>query len=346
MGKTAVICGYYGRGNLGDEAILSVLLQMLPQDWQRVVISGDPRATKNLHGDGIQVCNSYDFWGIFSAMRRADYFIWGGGSLMQDATSRRSPFYYGSLMRLAQGLGLKTIAWAQGIGPLQYESSAWWAKNCLQNCSAVSVRDRKSAELLKEWGISALFAPDPVWILPAELPRGVGDLPKPRIAVCLKSHPLLDLPKLSQIAEALVLLQMATDAFILLIPFQIQQDQAVAEYLARKIPFCCVWQDNRPQSVKGLLSTVEMAIAMRLHGVIMALGAGVPCFAISYDPKVRAVMDELGLVGYDLEQMPDDHHQLHEDWLQFYVDGKPLSPEAIATLCRDVLQHQELFQRC
>ena len=37
---------------------------------------------------------------------------------MQDASSSLNPVYYGGLMLLAQMMGLKTVAWAQGIGPL------------------------------------------------------------------------------------------------------------------------------------------------------------------------------------------------------------------------------------
>ncbi|MCX5934178.1 MAG: hypothetical protein NTU99_05230 [Pseudanabaena sp. LacPavin_0818_WC45_MAG_42_6] len=30
--RRAVLCGYYGMGNGGDEALLATLLQMLPKD--------------------------------------------------------------------------------------------------------------------------------------------------------------------------------------------------------------------------------------------------------------------------------------------------------------------------
>jgi len=47
--RRAVLCGYYGMGNGGDEALLATLLQMLPQDIQPLVLSASPKVTENLH---------------------------------------------------------------------------------------------------------------------------------------------------------------------------------------------------------------------------------------------------------------------------------------------------------
>ena len=38
----AVLCGYYGKGNGGDEALLATLLQMLPAHVTPLVLSGNP----------------------------------------------------------------------------------------------------------------------------------------------------------------------------------------------------------------------------------------------------------------------------------------------------------------
>ena len=43
----AILCGYYGKGNGGDEALLATLLQMLPELVQPVVLSGNPQETRS-----------------------------------------------------------------------------------------------------------------------------------------------------------------------------------------------------------------------------------------------------------------------------------------------------------
>ena len=113
----AVLCGYYGMGNAGDEALLLSLLQMLPDFVEPIVLSGNPQATKKSYG--VTSCDRKSTFTLLKALGQSDVFIWGGGSLMQDATSMASPIYYAGLMALAQQRGLKTIAWAQGVGPLK-----------------------------------------------------------------------------------------------------------------------------------------------------------------------------------------------------------------------------------
>jgi polysaccharide pyruvyl transferase CsaB len=342
--KKAVICGYYGRGNAGDEALLAVLLQMLPSDWQAVVLTANPEKTQKLHGPRIQVVDRYHLGQLYQSLRQGDYFLWGGGSLMQDSTSWRSPVYYGGLMLLAQRMGLKTLAWAQGIGPLHSPFSQWLAQQCLASCTRISVRDSQSAELLASWGIPCLLAPDPVWCLTSQPAKGLWDLPAPRIAVALRSHPLLTPAKLRLLSTALVHLQQATSAHILLIPFQPRQDLAIAQVLQQALPHSStIWVEENPHLLKGVFRGVEMAITMRLHSLIMALGAGCRCFALSYDPKVRSVMQDLQVAGWDVSSMPEDPSQITQAWLEVYANGEPLSELQIQSLSDQAGLHAQLF---
>jgi polysaccharide pyruvyl transferase CsaB len=135
----AVLCGYYGYGNGGDEALLATLLQMLPPEVTPIVLSANPDHTRTLHG--VQACNRNHFPTVLKTLRQSQMFIWGGGSLVQDATSPLSPVYYCGLMLLAQWLGLKTIAWSQGIGPLNRPITQWLAKQAFKGCRRITVRD-------------------------------------------------------------------------------------------------------------------------------------------------------------------------------------------------------------
>jgi polysaccharide pyruvyl transferase CsaB len=339
----AVLCGYYGMGNGGDEALLASLLQMLPPQVTPIVLSGNPAQTQERYG--VESCDRWSLWQVWQALRRSQVLIWGGGSLMQDTTSRLSPWYYGGMMKLAQLMGLKTIAWAQGIGPLTRPTTTALAKQVFKACTQVSVRDRGSAALLTEWQIPFVQAPDPVWALDAISVAELWDLPAPRVAVNLRSHPDLTPDRLEYLTQALIEFQKVTQAYIVLLPFQASRDLAIAEAIQPRLPGVSkILQIEQPQQLKGVFRGVEMVIAMRLHGLIMAAAEGCRCFGLSYDPKVSQLMASLDLPGWQLTEIPLNSRQIGQTWLEFYASGVALSPEQIQALVDRALSHQTILQ--
>lgn len=338
----AILCGYYGKGNGGDEALLASLLQMLPEYVKPIVLSGNPAETRKRYQ--VESCDRSSAFRIFKALRHSDAFIWGGGSLIQDATSIASPLYYCGLMGLAQKFGLKTIAWAQGIGPLNYEFTRLLAKRCFRNCTAVSTRDGHSAGLLAEWEVPFTLAADPVWALEDTAVAGLWNLPAPRVAVILRKHPQLTTGRLHCLTRALVSFQKATETCILLLPFQPSADLKIAEYIHQAIPndsHILTLED--PRMLKGVFRGVEMAIAMRFHGLIMAAAAECRCFAISYDPKVSQLMVDLEIPGWELAEIPDDPNLISKVWIDNFANGDALSLARIEFLQERSLIHQEFL---
>ncbi len=338
----AVLCGYYGKGNGGDEALLASLLQMLPESVTPLVLSGKPGETRKRYG--VQSCDRNSPFQVLRAMRQSDVFIWGGGSLIQDVTSAASPLYYGGLMGLAQQLGLKTIAWAQGIGPLKRKLTRQVARQSFAGCAAVSVRDHASAALLGEWQIPFILAPDPVWALDSSPVKGLWDLPAPRVAVTLRSHSTLTPERLANLTHALINFQKATQTCILLVPFQGSQDLSIAESIQSQLTGPSkIFQIADPKQLKGLFRGVEMAIGMRYHSLIMAAAEECRCFALSYDPKVTQLMDELNLPGWDMAQLPEDSNLICQTWLQHYADGDSLTRDQIQSLIDRALMHRDVL---
>lgn len=348
----AVLCGYYGMGNGGDEALLATLLQMLPASVMPVVLSGNPAETAARYG--VQAVPRKQLGAVIKAFRQSDVFIWGGGSLLQDATSRQNPMYYTGLMALAQWMGLKTIAWGQGIGPLNHSLSRALGRYALGHCEAVSVRDSGSMAWLARWQVPGMQAPDPVWALESAAVEGLWDLPAPRVAVALRPHPWLTETRLDQITQALASFQKATNTCILLVPFQPAKDLPIAEYIQPRLPGPNrIYTLSDPHQLKGLFRGVEMTIGMRLHALIMAAAEGCRCFALSYDPKVSHLMTDLSLPGLDLnpqasmadpaQHWPQDAADLTQRWLETYTNGDPLSADQIQSRVDRALMHQDML---
>ncbi len=347
----AVLCGYYGMGNGGDEALLATLLQMLPETVQPLVLSGNPRETQQRYG--VPALARKHPQAIMAALRQADVLIWGGGSLLQDATSLQNPLYYTGLMILAQWLGLKTIAWGQGIGPLHHPLSRALGRYALSRCDGVSVRDSRSRAWLTRWHIDALEAADPVWAMESLTTPALGDWPEPRVAVALRPHPWLTGDRLDQLTQALISFQAATQSAMVLVPFQPSKDLAIAEYVQSHLTGpsqICSLAD--PRQLKGLFQGVHMTIGMRFHALIMAAAAGSRCFALSYDPKVMALVDALDLPGFDLDPQrqkgtygwPASPQAITQSWLETYSQGRPLSPIQIQTQVDRARLHQQMLQ--
>jgi polysaccharide pyruvyl transferase CsaB len=337
------LCGYYGMGNGGDEALLATLLHMLPAHIQPIVLSKTPAATAQRYN--VEAVDRWNFWQVLQAMRRSQVFIWGGGSLIQDSSSAISPLYYLGLMKLAQMLGLKTIAWAQGIGPIHrpwIQTLTTWA---LQQCATVSVRDRGSSDLLTRWGVAHTLAPDPVWAMESEAELPTGDRPL-TIAINLRQHHSLTPERLGLLTQTFVQLQQRTGAKILLVPFQASLDLALAQELQTQLGDQSeVVQLDDPEALRRLFEQVDVAIVMRLHALIMAAAAGCRCFALSYDPKVTQVAMSLDLPAWELGQLSEDMDYLVATLEAVVRSGKGLDMRDRQQLAEQAKQHQKLLQQ-
>ena len=338
----AVLCGYYGKGNGGDEALLVSMLEMLPPGVKPLVLSANPRQTSKSYG--VKSYDRMNSGAVVRALKESQVLILGGGSLIQDATSLRNSIYYGGLMGLARQFGLKTIAIAQGIGPVDKSLTRWIAKRAFSGCAALSVRDPASAALLAEWGINCVMAPDPVWSMSATPVPEIANIPSPKIAVTLRSHPQLTNERLDTLTQALVDFQAATGSHILLVPFQPTTDVDIAEQIRSELT------DNSqvvtlsdPKQLKGLFQGVDLAIGMRYHSLIMAAAEGCKCWAISYDPKVTKLMTEIDIPGWQLSDIPTDPATITQAWQQHLAMSTPLTTAAVQTLSEQSLIHRDLL---
>ena len=89
-----------GFANAGDDAILESIqqaIQAVSDDVSVTVLSNDPELTQKQYG--LEAIPRFRVLRVFSALRRSDALLSGGGSLLQDTTSTRSLLYYLSVIR-------------------------------------------------------------------------------------------------------------------------------------------------------------------------------------------------------------------------------------------------------
>ncbi|MGC4047933.1 MAG: polysaccharide pyruvyl transferase CsaB [Armatimonas sp.] len=276
--------GYYGFSNLGDEAVLAGIRSALATESrfdgaEFLVLSNAPEETKRLH-PGVTATDRWSWKGAWDALSGTDLFLFGGGSLLQDATSVKSVLWYFLMASLARKRAKKLLWWGQGIGPLNSPHSRRLTSILARRADIISVRDERSAELLKEIGVSGSIdlVADPAFALePAEHSQTTGTLLSLRAwpgstgnwTVPAKApQPLLYLP-----------MHLPEDKEILKPGVEVLDSKESGATIAETM---------------GRFAASELVIAMRLHALIFAARCGVPFVPISYDPKVDALAKAAG----------------------------------------------------
>lgn len=301
--KRIVISGYYGFGNVGDEAVLAgarAAFKELGVEARLTVLSADPERTMREH-PGVDAIPRMKLLPVIRALRSADLFISGGGSLFQDATSARSPYYYLGALRLAQTLKCKTMIYAQGIGPLIRPAIRCGVQRAFNKADAITVRDNGSKALLQEIGVAreVQVAADPSFLVEPDLTAAdklideAGLAGKGLIGIALRPWPGRD-EWLTNAARAIVDTCGELGAQPAFIPMQESEDTAVGEGAP------VLRHGGSPETAKGLVARCRLVVGMRLHSLIFAAGASVPFVPIAYDPKVSAFAAEAGAAGVNI----------------------------------------------
>jgi polysaccharide pyruvyl transferase CsaB len=306
-----LVSGYYGFGNVGDEAVLGAMVEGFRQDLPEseiTVLSAAPRLTAELNQVGS--VSRFDLPGILREMRKSDVVVSGGGSLFQDATSNRSFLYYIGIVWLAKLLRKKVMVFAQGFGPLRKRFNRWLARLVLNRVDLITLRDEDSLAELGKIGVKrppVRVTGDPTALLEVEDKSegrkilGLEGIPlnKPLIGVSVRSipHP----PRSEEqcfklLAEKLDSLSVDHGFLPVFLLFQCPEDMRQASRVMglMKEKSYAVFRICRPEEMLALFSQFELVVGMRLHSLIFAAMSGVPMLGLSYDPKVEAFMRFVG----------------------------------------------------
>jgi len=333
-----LIGGYYGHGNLGDESILATMVLELRARHPGVsftVVSGDPEATRARHD--VDVVHERDWPRLIDAAGSADLVVLGGGGLLHDHWgSDEATFldraHWGltacaALAFLASAFERPFMICSVGVGPLVSDEGRRLTRLIVERASAVTVRDRASADLLREIGITrtdVLIAADPVFLSGPALhsePHS-GRLQSPattgvRLAVAIRHWDRNDeaagLP--AALATALDAAITRHDATVEFVAFQagregdLTDDLAAAELVRARMTHAARTRVTPvppdAAAVQALFASTSLVVAMRLHAAILATTAGVPIVALAYDAKVRHVMEQIGLGACTLDLAAD-----------------------------------------
>ena len=302
-----MICGAYGRGNAGDDAILKAVvttMRDLDPDMPIFVMSRNPKETRLANR-----VNSFYIFHVFAFLRRLSgctLFINGGGSLIQDVTSTRSLYYYLFTLYMAKLLSCRVLMYGCGIGPVLKASNRRLSASVLnRSVDIITLRDDTSLEELKSLGVCrpkiSLAADSAINLAPAGAEEtdtyfAQEGVPKGGRYICFALREWKHLDRSSEIAKTADYAYEKYGLVPLFLAAEFPKDVRPAELVAEKMkaPYYIL---RKPRSVEvtiALLRRMELVCAMRLHALVFSASAEIPVIAMSYDVKVSGFMKYIG----------------------------------------------------
>jgi polysaccharide pyruvyl transferase WcaK-like protein len=273
------------------------------------------------------VNDAWHWVSVGRTLRSVDVLLIPGTGLLTDAFGLRSwgwgPYYCFKWSLIARLLGCKLFFVSVGAGPIYSSLGKFFTRTALSLAQFRSYRDQATKDYLK--GIGFSVESDPVYpdlvfgISDALLPSGAGNwsvgriiglgvmeyagtysTSKPRAAT--ERNYLECLVEFAQCAIA-----GGNDVSILigdLIDVSTSQT-FMASLLVR------LSEEEKPHLIDDLAASIEallqqimateVVVATRLHNIVLAICCNKPVVAISFHPKCKAVMAEIGLLDYCLD---------------------------------------------
>ncbi len=316
--------GWFGSGNVGDDAILigfNNLAQQVSPGCGVTALSIDPAQTRKVCGvPAIDLVSLKDVRRrgakYISTMLSADAAVMTGGTPFYD-WDHLSRFLYGSVPLL---LGIPLACFGVGSKAIKSLMGREVIRLLIRHSVRVSARDRASQTRLAEMcdvevsltGDSALFLePEPPSV-GRRLMESSGVEGGPIAIVCPRAlstsyqahyHDPLDCDKIRLVrlgmARACDQL-LASGHRVLLVPFHrsptdndLEEIREVLRFIEGPRP-TILKKSITPSEAMSLLGEADVVVGLRLHSLILAASMGTPAVSVGYDEKVGGFMELAG----------------------------------------------------
>lgn len=324
-----VLSNTYGHPNVGDEAILTAMIDELQERVSCstiTVLSARPEFTRRRH-QGVRVVRSHTIRGsreTFETIQKADLLIVGGGGIIQDDTSLGNLLFHLSRAAVASMVGTPFICYGVGVGPLHSHVGRYLTAAVLSKAVAITTRDRLSAVVLREIGVPdhlVKVTSDPAVNLrvrpddrlPPFLDRVRRYKAQGQPVIGISLRPILSryriLPRayrvnqpteelVEVVAEAVSRLVKRIDGHLLFYSMHPDQDDSIGRLFAAQLAdyeeTTIVSGTLTPKQMVRAAQLSDLLIGMRLHSLILASHSARPLIALSYASKVKGYMELLG----------------------------------------------------
>ena len=300
-----LILGYHGFDNLGDEMLLGDMLTRLRARGESgfTVLSHTPKATAARYA--VSAVSRHNPLSVLPALLSAKVLYVGGGTILQSETSKRSFWYYATLIRLAKFFGKTVVFWANGLSHYSPKEQLTVAK-LLQGKSIVLLRDQESFCLAKTLTAPLADKDKPYMALVAD--GGFLQKPSQNRAVAARIQALspyfvlclhgnyIDHKTRTRLLQ-LILMAEKWGLRAILLTMQPSVDNEESNRLATS----CFSRTKRKSAVitpsaaeaVAIVAKSACVISMRFHPLVFAASHNIPALCISESEKAKRLMRSL-----------------------------------------------------
>jgi polysaccharide pyruvyl transferase WcaK-like protein len=326
----ACIFGVYGKGNLGDEALLAAIrheLDSVSADVELTVFCSSPENVAGYHGlQAVSRRPLRRFSRKLSRILTADLFLIGSGTLLRDALNWRDELRVvaGAVFwpLVAKIAGVPVVALAAGIGPAKHRVMRAAIKGFYSVVDRVTFRDAGSAVLFASLGgrRACSVICDPVVSSPLFEPARIRRAASAETLAWRAASPAYvvlairrpewqpvdaSMAYLEACASAVARLHRETAARIVLVPVHLsaefpddRQTARVLDELLRKEGVDPDHLSFRPWNTledgAAVLQGAELIVSDRLHALLLGANAGVAGVGTSGTDKIRGCLEMIG----------------------------------------------------
>lgn len=299
-GDRVLLCGYYGYGNIGDNALFRASVRRAYKkfvDPEISALTATPRTDRVAFS--VDAVDRMNFFSIIRKLWQSDVLVFGGGTLLQDSTSLRSFLYYTSLVRLAELFGCRVELWGNGLGDIKSRFSLRILKHVLEKTDYIGLRDKRSEELAL---LCTTGGSGAVIVLEGDLALSQKASPDTRIDWLLRRFGMkpwsvteafaviavkgkADRDSISELESYMCELWEKGVSF-LYIPMYRAEDEGESRRLCAKFGGAVASYISEGDAL-GLIARSRLVCAMRFHALLFAAMNDIPFVAFGKDPKVR-----------------------------------------------------------
>ena len=297
--KGVLLCGYYGFDNMGDDALLRAAVRRAEREYPNVPICA---LTKNGKRDsrkfGVRCVCRHSPIAVVREIRRAQAVVFGGGTLLQNGTSRRSLAYYLKILSLAKNANIPTELWGNGIDNVRGRRFRKMTARALSECRYVGLRDRESMEaavrLIRHFGYEM-----PPMALEDDLAFGTPPCGEDRLSYILSALGLEYDTPIAVIAirgtekkgyrgimekhVSALAIEGVTPVFLPMFPMEdLEACRNLCDDKGGVIAYPIGASD-----AAALIRHATVVLAMRYHALVFAASVGTPFVGYGAEPKIE-----------------------------------------------------------